>query len=149
FGQWPILPIWRYVSDEYFNPGLVRSLVNEPRAALAATAIWVFAIAWRERAGSLAERAAPMIAGVIVLGANGFPWYVVWLVRFLSVRPSMSLIIFTGTVGFAYSFFLSDPWTIPVWARLLEVAPLAIAVAVKLQGAVGWLPGSRVRVRAG
>ena len=147
-GHWPIIPMWRYVSDEYFNPGLVRSLVNEPLAALAAAAIWVVVIACRERAGSLAERAAPMIAGVVVLGANVFPWYVVWLVPFLAVRPSTSLIVFTGTVGFAYSFFLSEPWTIPVWARLLEVAPLAIAAAGKLQGAVGWLPGLRVRARA-
>ena len=148
FGHWPIMPIWRYVSDEYFNPGLVRALVNEPWAALAATAIWVVAIAWRERAGSLAERAAPMIAGVIVLGANVFPWYVVWLVPFLAVRPSMSLITFSGTVGFAYSFFLSEPWTIPVWARLLQVAPLAIAAVWKLLG-VGRLPNLRVGVRAG
>jgi len=147
-GHWPIMPMWRYVSDEYFNPGLVRSLVNEPLAALAATAIWVVVIAWRERAGSLAERAAPMIAGVIALGANVFPWYVVWLVPFLAVRPSRSLIVFTGTVGFAYSFFLSEPWTIPVWARLLQVGPLAIAAVVKLQG-VGWLPSLRVGVRAG
>jgi len=148
-GHWPIMPMWRYVSGEYFNPGLVRSLVNEPLAALAATAIWVAVIAWRARAGSLAERAAPMIAGVIVLGANVFPWYVVWLVPFLAVRPSISLIAFTGTVGFAYSFFLSEPWTIPVWARLWEVAPLAIAAAVKLKGAVGWLPSLRLRARAG
>ncbi len=148
-GHWPITPMWRYVSDEYFNPGLVRSLVNEPLAALAATATWIIVVAWREGAGSLAERAALMIAGVIVLGGNVFPWYVVWLIPFLAVRPSVWLIIFTGTVGFAYSFFLSEPWKIPVWARLLEVAPLAIAAAVKLQGAVGWLPGLRVRARAG
>src|SRR5262244_1772027 len=32
-GRWPIMPIWRYVSDEYFNPGLVRALVNEPLLA--------------------------------------------------------------------------------------------------------------------
>jgi hypothetical protein len=83
-----------------------------------------------------------MIAGVIALGANVFPWYVVRLVPFLS------LIVFTGAVGFAYSFFLSEPWTIPVWARLLQVAPLAIAAVVKLQG-VGWLSSLRVGVRAG
>ena len=35
-----------------------------------------------------------------------------------------------------------------MWARLLEVAPLAIAAVVKLQG-VGWLPSLRVGVRAG
>lgn len=148
-GHWPITPIWRYVSDEYFNPGLVRTFVNEPLLALAATAAWMVAVASRGHAGGLAMRAVPMVAGVIVLGANVFPWYVVWLVPFLAVTPSVPLIAATGTVGFAYSFFLSEPWTIPVWARLVEVAPLAIAAAVRLRGAFGWLPSVRPRARAG
>ena len=148
-GRWPIMPIWRYVLDEYFNPGLVRALVNEPLLALAASAGWVFVIAWRGRAGSLAERAMPMIAGVIVLGSNVFPWYVVWLVPFLAVTPSVPWIVFTGTVVFAYSFFLSEPWTIPVWARLVEVAPLAITGVVKLRGASASLASLRGRAGAG
>ena len=148
-GRWPITPIWRYVSAEYFNPGLVRTFVNEPLLALAATAAWIVVVASRRQAGGLATRAVPMVAGVIVLGANVFPWYVVWLVPFLAVTPSVPLIAFTGTVGFAYSFFLSEPWTIPVWARLVEVAPLAIGAAVKLHGAFGWLPSLRARARAG
>jgi hypothetical protein len=146
FGRWPITPIWRYVSDEYFNPGLVRAFVNEPLLALVATAAWVVVIAARG-GGGLAEQAVPMAAGVIVLGANVFPWYVVWLVPFLAVTPCVPLIAFTATVGYAYSFFLSEPWTIPMWARLVEVAPLAIAAVVKLREASGWLPG--VRARAG
>ena len=148
-GRWPITPIWRYVSAEYFNPGLVRTFVNEPLLALAATAAWMVVAASRAHGGSLAVRAVPMVAGVIVLGANVFPWYVVWLVPFLAVTPSVPLIAFTGTVGFAYSFFLSEPWTIPLWARLVEVAPLAIAAAVKLCGAFGWLPSVCARARAG
>jgi hypothetical protein len=148
-GHWPITPIWRYVSDEYFNPGLVRTVVNEPLLALAATAAWMVAVASWGHAGSLAMRAVPMVAGVIVLGANVFPWYVVWLVPFLAVTPSVPLIAVTGTVGFAYSFFLSEPWTIPGWARLVEVAPLAIAAVVRLRGAFGWLPSVRTRARAG
>lgn len=146
-GRWPIAPVWRYVSDEYFNPGLVRTFVNEPLLALAAIAAWMVVVASRGHSGSLAVRAVPMVTGVIVFGANVFPWYVVWLVPFLAVTPSVPLIAFTGTVGFAYSFFLSEPWTIPVWARLVEVAPLAIAGAVKLCRAFGWLP--RVGARAG
>ena len=147
-GRWPIMPIWRYVADEYFNPGLVRALVNEPLLALAVTAAWVLVIAWRGRPGSLAERAMPMVAGVIVLGSNVFPWYVVWLIPFLPVTPSVPWIVFTGTVGFAYSFFLSEPWTIPLWARLVEVAPLAIAGVVKLRGASASLPSLRARAGA-
>jgi hypothetical protein len=130
--HWPVAPIGRYVRDEYFNPGVVRSLVNEPLLALGATAAWVVAVAWRGDAGHLTARAVPMVAGVIVLAPNVFPWYAVWLVPFLAVTPSIPLIAFTGTVAFAYTFFLSEPWAIPLWARLVEVAPLGIAAALKL-----------------
>jgi alpha-1,6-mannosyltransferase len=133
--RWPVAPIGRYVRDEYFNPGLVRSLVNEPLLALAATAAWVAAVAWRGGAGPLAARAAPLVAGVIALAPNVFPWYAVWLVPFLAVTPSVPLIAFTGAVALAYSFFLSQPWTIPLWARLAEGAPLGIAVAIGLHAA--------------
>lgn len=130
--RWPVAPIGRYVRDEYFNPGLVRSFVNAPRLALAAIAAWVVAIAWRAGAEPLAARAVPLVAGLIVLAPNVFPWYAAWLVPFLAVTPSVPLIVFTGTVAFAYSFFLSGPWTIPLWARLVEAAPLGIAAALKL-----------------
>ena len=130
--RWPVAPIGRYVRDEYFNPGLVRSFVNEPRLALAATAAWMIAVAWRG-GGPLTARAVPLVAGLIVLAPNVFPWYAVWLVPFLAVTPSVPLIAFTGAVAFAYSFFLSEPWTIPLWARLVEGAPLGIAATLKLR----------------
>jgi glycosyl transferase family 87 len=136
--RWPAAPIGRYVRDEYFNPGLVRSFVNEPLLALAATGAWVIAVAWRGGAGSLSARAVPVVVGFIVLAPNVFPWYAVWLVPLLAVSPSAPLIAFTGTVAFAYTFFLSEPWTIPLWARLVEVAPLVAAAALALRAvAVG------------
>jgi len=131
--QWPLAPIGRYVRDEYFNPGLVRSLVNEPMLALAVTAAWVIAVAWRGSAAHLAERAVPLAIGFVVFAPNVFPWYAVWLVPLLAVTPSVPLIVFTGTVAFAYTFFLFDPWAIPWWARLIEVAPLGFVVARELR----------------
>jgi hypothetical protein len=132
--RWPVAPIGRYVADEYFNPGLVRSFVNDPTLALAATAVWVALAAWRAGPGSLAERAVPMVAGFIVLSPNVFPWYAMWLVPFLAVTPSVPWIAFTGAVGLAYSFFLSEPWDVPLWARLVEVTPVAMAVGAWLRG---------------
>jgi alpha-1,6-mannosyltransferase len=129
--RWPFAPIGRYVRDEYFNPGLVRSFVNEPMLALAASAAWVIAVAWPGGGAHLAARAVPLVTGVIVLGPSVFPWYAVWLVPLLAVRPSVPLITFTGTVAFAYAFFLSQPWAIPWWARLVEVAPLGLAAIQK------------------
>lgn len=131
--HWPLAPIGRYVRDEYFNPGLVRSFVNEPAIALVVTAGWVIALAWRGSARHLAERAVPLVSGFIVLAPNVFPWYAVWLVPLLAVTPSVPLIAFTGTVAFAYTFFLYEPWAISWWARLIEVAPLGFAVAGALR----------------
>jgi len=107
--------------------------VNEPALALAATAAWVLAVAWRRSKAHLAERAVPLVAGFIALAPNVFPWYAVWLVPLLAVTPFAPLIVFTGTVAFAYTFFLSTPWAVPWWAPLVEVAPLGFAMAQKLR----------------
>jgi hypothetical protein len=119
----------QYVGEEYFNPGLVRSLVDAPELALAAGALWVARCAVRRRDQPLVEGAVPLIGGVLLLGPNIFPWYAVWLVPFLSLTPSAPWIAFTGTVAFAYAFFLGDPWTIPWWARAIEFSPLALGAA--------------------
>jgi len=132
-GAWPVGPIGRYVVDEYFNPGLVRSLVNNPKLALAASFGWILAVAALGGARDLATRAVPMVAGVIVLAPNVFPWYAVWLIPFLAVAPSIPLIAFTGAVAFSYAFFLSDPWSIPWWARAVEVVPVAAAAVAMLR----------------
>jgi hypothetical protein len=145
--RWPLAPIGRYVRDEYFNPGLVRSVVNEPMLALAVTATWVITIAWRSNTTRLAERAVPLVLGFIVFAPNVFPWYAVWLIPLLAVTPSVTLIVFTGTVAFAYAFFLSEPWAIPWWARLIEVTPLGFAAARQLH-AVRWRPAARASVGA-
>jgi alpha-1,6-mannosyltransferase len=134
-GRWPVAAIGRYVQDEYFNPGLVRSFVNAPRLALLASLAWAIMVAWRGGGAHLAARAVPLVAGVIVLAPNVFPWYAVWLVPFLAVTPSVPLIAFTGAVGYAYSVFLSRPWGIPPWARLAEAVPVGVAIALGLRAA--------------
>jgi hypothetical protein len=93
----------------------------------------------------LAESAVPLVLGFIVFAPNVFPWYAVWLIPLLAVTPSVTLIVFTGTVAFAYAFFLSEPWAIPWWARLIEVTPLGFAAARQLH-AVRWRPAARAGV---
>jgi len=109
------------------------------------TAAWVIAVAWRGGAAHLAERGVPLVSGFIALSPNVFPWYAVWLVPLLAITPSAPLIVFTGTIAFAYAFFLAEPWAIPWWARLVEVAPLGFAVARALRA----LSVETLRARAG
>jgi hypothetical protein len=116
----------RYVAEEYFNPGLVRSVLDVPALTLAAAVLWVLVASAIRRDSTLPARAVLLIGGLTVLSPNIFPWYAVWLVPFLAVTPSAPWIAFTGSVMFAYAFFLQQPWAVPPWARLVEFAPLAI-----------------------
>lgn len=128
----------RYLAEEYFNPGLVRSLVDHPLASLLAVGAWVLWAGTRDRPRGLAARAVPLAGGVVVLGPNVFPWYALWLVALLVLAPAGPWIVFTGTVAFAYAFFFQEPWAVPGWARLVQVAPLAL-------GAAWWVAARRPR----
>jgi hypothetical protein len=118
----------RYLSEEYFNVGVVRSLVPSPLLSVAAAAAWVVIVSVIRREVALSRRAVTLVGGLLVLSPNIFPWYAIWLVPFLAWSRSVPWIAFTGTVMFAYAFFLQDPWAIPGWARTLEFAPLAIGI---------------------
>jgi hypothetical protein len=122
----------RYVSEEYFNPGLLRSVLDVPALTLAVAGLWVVFVSATRRDSMLSARAVLLIGGLTLLSPNIFPWYGVWLVPFLAVAPSAPWIAFTGSVMFAYAFFLQQPWAVPPWARAVEFAPLAV-------GALCWL----------
>ena len=122
----------RYVSEEYFNPGLLRSVLDVPALTLAVVGLWVVFVSVTRRDSTLSARAVLLIGGLTLLSPNIFPWYGVWLVPFLAVAPSAPWIAFTGSVMFAYAFFLQQPWAVPPWARAVEFAPLAV-------GALCWL----------
>jgi hypothetical protein len=130
----------RYLAEEYFNPGLARTLLDAPGLTVAVLGAWVLVATLSGRGAPLAQRAMPVIAGSVVLLPNVFPWYAVWLVPFLAVSPSPPWIAFTGSVAFAYAFFLQDPWAVPAWARVIQAAPL-------VAGGLWWL-GRRRRVPA-
>jgi hypothetical protein len=124
FGSLP-----RYLAEEYFNPGLLRSLVEAPDLTLLAAGTWVLAVSAVRRDAPAPARAVSLIGGLLLLSPNLFPWYVIGLVPLLASSPSVPWIAFTGTVVLAYSFFLQQPWAIPGWARALEFAPLGLGAA--------------------
>lgn len=127
----------RYLHEEYFNPGLVRTLVDHPTLTLVVVLAWIGWATWGRAHDPLGERARRLIGGVTVLGPNVFPWYAIWLAPFLALAPSVAWIVFTGTVALAYTFFLATPWAIPTWARVVEFAPVVLGGAVALGRAWG------------
>lgn len=124
----------QYLSMEFFNLGLLRTLIDVPAVGVVALAAWVlYAGLARRAAGPFVDRIVVLIGGFILLSPNIFPWYVLWLVPFLAIRPSVPWIAFTGTVVLAYTFFLHEPWSIPAWARVAEFVPLAIGAGWALR----------------
>jgi len=124
FGSLP-----RYLQAEYFNPGLTRSLIDDPVVVALVLAAWVLWAGTTRRSAPLGQRAVVLVGGIVVLSGNVFPWYAVWLLPFLALAPSIPWIAFTGSVAFAYAFFIERPWAIPWWARVVELAPLAAGTA--------------------
>ena len=120
----------RYLSEEYFNPGLVRSMVDWLPLTVAIAGV---AVAWITRRPAPVLRRALWLSGIVtILSPNVFPWYAVWIVPMLTVAASIPWLAFTATVGLAYTFFLQEPWAIPRWARLVEFSPLVL-------GALWWV----------
>ena len=123
----------QYLTSEFFNPGLLRTLIDVPAVAVVALGAWVLYAGLARAARPLVDRTIVLIGGYILLIPNLFPWYALWIVPFLAVRPSVPSIAFTGTVALAYTFFLYEPWTIPAWARAAEFIPLALGVGWALR----------------
>jgi hypothetical protein len=57
------------------------------------------------------------------------PWYVVWIVPFLCVRPSPAWLWFSGAVTLSYAAYVVAPAPLPSWAWLLEYGPLYALLA--------------------
>jgi len=119
----------RYLQHEYFNLGITRSLVNNSYLVVGVLIAWVVWGAAAGRSAPFPHRAVTLVGGLIVLSGNVFPWYVLWLIPFLTLVPSIPWIAFTGSVAFAYAFFMEQPWAIPWWARAVECAPLVAGAA--------------------
>ncbi len=57
------------------------------------------------------------------------PWYVVWVVPFLCVRPSPAWLWFSGAVTLSYVAYVVAPAPLPWWVWLLEYGPLYALLA--------------------
>jgi succinate dehydrogenase hydrophobic anchor subunit len=52
------------------------------------------------------------------------PWYAVWILPFLAVRPSPAWLWFSGAVTLSYLGYAYQPALVPLWARAAEFVPL-------------------------
>lgn len=149
-----------YVSSQYedFNIGL-RALLTYPFgfsdplvrgtamallfALLAVVLVWIARTSRPDAAGLWRASALAAGAYVILVPTAMHPWYVLWVVPFLCVRPSPALLFFSAAVPLGYTQYLLEPQTLPWWTWLAEYGSLYALLIW------GWRAGAAVGAPAG
>lgn len=67
---------------------------------------------------------AAAAAYLVLVPTAMHPWYAVWILPFLAVRPSAAWFWFTGAVVLSYLKYAWEPTGFPFWARAVEFLPL-------------------------
>lgn len=81
---------------------------------------------WRmeDAAGVFRAGMAAVAAYLVLVPTAMHPWYAVWILPFLTVRPSPAWLWFTGAVALSYLNYPWRPTGSPLWVRALEFLPL-------------------------
>jgi alpha-1,6-mannosyltransferase len=133
------LSLSKYASFWRFNDTLFAALLvltGSHRAAALTAGALVVALALV----LAAVRTEPVAAGIAVvaasllLGPNVLPWYALWFLPFLVVRPEPAALLFTGTVAFAYLVYPAwqsgERWEVGWGIRALEYGPCLVVAVV-------------------
>jgi len=118
---------WEFNSSVY---SLLQSVLREPLLAriLCGLALMVVGGILASRTDDLLHYTLRMIQTAIVLTPVLEPWYLLWLIPLLCVRPSWGWLGFSGFVGLSYMvlvrFMHEGIWQLPTWVKWVEYAPL-------------------------
>jgi len=160
----------QYLSDpeERFNSGPgallaygLGSLSSHPsQVAYGVLALALIAVSLRgtrteEKRLDAAVAEVLLLFGAFVTFAQTIhPWYLLWVLPFLAIRPSACWIYLSGAIAFSYLKYTDDHLHMPLWAGLLEYAPFYLLAllaipAEKLRrlksGLIGRLATGRTR----
>lgn len=92
-------------------------------------------MAWRQSRRSLQDPAAWAwpLAVTLLLSPLVYPWYLVWLVPFLTTRATLALSVWALSICSTFVVWAAAesgaPWRVPVWALIIEYGALASALA--------------------
>jgi alpha-1,6-mannosyltransferase len=143
-GHIPIGSLGTYVQNWRFN-GPVFAMLDQvaPPRLLAGLAVLVglATATWLRKTTpewSTAIFAWPMAATLLCAPAV-FPWYLLWLLPFLSSASTLPIIVWTVSIIPTYVMWhlrtLGRPWgALPVWVMLLEYGCVAIATVIMALG---------------
>jgi hypothetical protein len=138
-GRIPIGSLGTYVQNFRFNGPVFAALARVARpqfVAAMALLIGLSTAAWLRRARpewSLDLFAWPMAASLLFAPAV-FPWYLLWLLPFLTSRSTLLITLWTLSIFPTYIQWhlrtLGRPWgALPSWVMLVEYGCVAIAAA--------------------
>ncbi|UCD90484.1 MAG: DUF2029 domain-containing protein [Desulfobacterales bacterium] len=87
---------------------------------------------FREKQKEQVIRCGYILVGllIVLMPASLHPWYVVILIPFLALFPSVAWLIFTCTVAWSYLKYTTPMGIMPVWVLLLEYLPLFTILAI-------------------
>ncbi len=107
-------------------------------AGVVALSVLLFLTAWLSRPGRMLERAIFLFTGtVLLLGPVMHPWYLLWILPWLTLFPSPAWIALSGLIPLSY--------TGAGWARPVEYGVFFALLAAGLV-AGRWRPGRDERV---
>jgi len=138
-GHIPIGSLGTYVQLFRFNDPVFAALEQvAPReivAGLAVLAGFLTATWLRRRSPDLSPDlyAWPMAASLLCAPVV-YPWYLLWLLPFLTSTSTLPIIIWTMSIIPTYIVWhlrtLGLPWSVPGWITLLEYGSVATAAAI-------------------
>ncbi len=81
-----------------------------------------------DAAGVFRAGMAAVAAYLVLVPTAMHPWYAVWILPFLTVRPSLAWLWFTGAVTLSYLKYAWYPAGVPLWLSGVEFFPLYAGV---------------------
>jgi hypothetical protein len=155
-GSLPVGSLGTYVHGFRFNDPLFANLelvapqpvvIGLPLLAGFIAAIW---LRRTSRHASPDVFAWPMAAALFCAPVL-YPWYLLWLLPFLTTVTTLPLVIWTVSIIPTYAVWhwrtLGRPWSVPGWMALLEYGSVAVAVVIialrrTCESETSWIPST-------
>ncbi|NIQ37423.1 MAG: DUF2029 domain-containing protein [Proteobacteria bacterium] len=137
------LPEYLTNPHETFNLGLKSYLLAIPSflghwmvtIAFAIALVVAAAVVWIKKKEDAFDgiRFAYFLAGlqIVLVSASFHPWYLIWIIPFLSFYPSPAWLYFSLMVPFSYLKYQSPDGILPEWVRHMEYIPFFLLLAVE------------------
>ena len=126
---------WEFNSSLY---GLLQMCLGSAFLArgFCGIALGLLGVILASRTSDLTGYTLTMLQAAILLAPVLEPWYLLWLIPLLCLRPSWGWIIFSGLVVLSYvivvRYVAQGVWQLPAWVKWVEYGPLYVWLLVRV-----------------